>query len=229
MSPSPQPASPSLGPSAAPGAFTFEVVPAVLPGRTIGGQPTVFLVTVSGSAADGWVALSAAAAGASISIAPPERLSPGVVGEVTVVPGVVDRDVDLEVTIRATRAGIEERVQRTLAVGPGEDTLRPEAERHLAPFLIWLAAAHPELGIGPRTPWQGSPGSLVLGASHYQFVSDEWELGLAWLVMVAPDDRATVYLRRRWTEARPSRAFEIASVAAGTAPREIAPPDAVWR
>lgn len=47
--------------------------------------------------------------------------------------------------------------------------------------------------------------------------------------MIAPDDWARIYLRQRWTETTPSAAFEISSVSAGGDPREIAPPDAVWR
>jgi hypothetical protein len=226
--PDPSPSQASAAPSAPPVDFTLEVLPEVSVGRTIGGQPAVFLVTVGGAAVDEPVELVATAAGASISIAP-QPLPPGVAGEITVVPATTVQDADLEVTIAARRGGTELRARRTLAVAPGEDTLRPEAERHLGEFLTWLAAVHPEFGIGPRTPWQGSPGSWVLAVEHYQFVSDEWELGLAWHVMIAPDDWATVYLRRRWTEARPSKAFRISSVSGGTEPREIAPPEAVWR
>jgi hypothetical protein len=47
--------------------------------------------------------------------------------------------------------------------------------------------------------------------------------------MSPPDDWARIYLRRRWSEVHPSRAFEISSVSSGAEPREIAPPEAVWR
>ena len=47
--------------------------------------------------------------------------------------------------------------------------------------------------------------------------------------MIAPYDWTRIYLRRRWTEAWPSRAFEIASVTGQTDPIEIAPPTVVTR
>ena len=55
--------SPSETPSASQGSaqFDLDVVPATSTGRTIGGQRVVFLVTVSGSEADGPVTVAAVA------------------------------------------------------------------------------------------------------------------------------------------------------------------------
>lgn len=47
-------------------------------------------------------------------------------------------------------------------------------------------------------------------------------------VIIAPHDWSRIYLRRRWTEAWPSRAFEITSVSAGVTPVEVAPPTSIF-
>ena len=216
--PSPSaPGSPTAAPSGSAVDFTLEVLPAEFVGMTVGGQRVVFLVSVSGTAADGPVEITAEAAGATITIEP-QPLTPGVVGEVSVVPAAVAAESELTVTINAARAGVGKSVQRTLAMTAGENTLAEEAALHLAPFVAWLEANHPELGITADTAWDGSLGSWVLIVEHYQYVSADWELGLAWHVMIAPDDWARIYLRHRWSETEPSMAFEISSFSTGTEP-----------
>jgi hypothetical protein len=214
-----------------PSEFSLEAIPASFAGRAIGGQRVVFLVTATGSAADGPVELAATADGASVTIEP-QAVTPGVVAEVTVVPEAVaegSEPANIEVTIAGSRGAVTRRVERTLAVAPGRDELGAEAREHLAPFAEWLAANRPELGIDPETTWQPTPGTWVLVVNHYAFFSEDWELELSWHVMIPPDDWARVALRHRWTEAHPSLAFEISSFSEGTEPREIAPPDDVWR
>jgi hypothetical protein len=197
-------------------------------GRTIGGQRVVYLVMISGPRSEGPVALSAVAGGASVTIEP-QPLLPGVVGEITVAPEAVTEDVDLEIAITGSRDGVSRTVQRTLGMSPGEDGLRAEAEAHLAGFATWLATNRPELGIDEVTRWEATPGSWVLIVDHYLFFSEAWELELSWHVMIPPDDWSRISLRHRWTETKPSLAFEISSVAGGLEPHEIEPPDAVWR
>ncbi|HEX6129083.1 MAG TPA: hypothetical protein VF071_08700 [Candidatus Limnocylindria bacterium] len=207
--------------------FELEVMPAQFVGMSIGGQPVVFLVTVSGTEADGAVEISATAEGAAITVEP-QPLTPGVVGEVTVVPASVDAEGQLAVTLTASRGGVEKTEERTLMVMPGDDTLANEAARHLAPFIAWLEANRPELGITQQTDWDGSLGGWVLIVEHYQYLSKDWELGLSWHVMVEPDDWARIYLRHRWTETEPSLAFEISSFAGASEPIEITP-EGIWR
>lgn len=96
----------------------------------------------------------------------PERLAPGDVAEITVVPAAVAAEGELEVTITASRAGVERHETRTLVTAPGEDTLGAEAEAMLARFIPWLAANRPQLGITEATQWQGTPGSWVLVVNH---------------------------------------------------------------
>jgi hypothetical protein len=153
-----------------------------------------------------------------------------VVAEVTVVAPVVTEESDLVVTFIGARAGEPgHSVRRTIPTVPREGPDPDEARAHLDQFLPWLAATHPELGLGPSTPFRGTPASNLLVVTHYLFFSDEWEIGLNWHVMIAPDDWSRIYLRHRWTEAWPSRAFEIGSVSAASTPLEIEPPTEIFR
>jgi hypothetical protein len=223
----PTPSASPMG-SAGGAEFSLQVEPAESVGWTIGGQRVVFLVTPSGSAYEGDVTITAEAPGATVSVAP-QPLPPGTVGEVSVVPDPVSEETELTVTITAGRGGVERQESRTLTMAPGEDTLGPEADALLARFTEWLVAERPDLGIVPETEWAGTPGSWVLVVNHRQYMSDDWELGLEWHVMIAPDDWARIYLRHRWTESRPSAAFEISSVSSDDVPHEIDPPASVWR
>lgn len=185
-------------------------------------------MTVTGAAADGPAVITAAAAGATVEVQPPQ-VSSGTVGEVTVVPGDVSEGVPLRVTITAELAGLTRQEERSLNVMPGSDELGPEASTQLAPFITWLADNRPDLGITTESVMDGIPGSWVLIVNHYPFFSSDWEVDLEWHVMVPPDDWSRIYLRRRWSEVAPSVAFEISSVSGGTEPHEVEPPEAVWR
>jgi hypothetical protein len=226
----PSPTVPSQTPTTSPASAPFEldVIPADSVGRTTGGQRVVYLVTASGSSSDGPVELAAVADQASLSIEP-QPLMPGIVGEISVVPAKVSEEVELAVGITGSRGAITRTVARTLSLVPGEDALVRDAEQHLAPFLAWLATHRPDLGIDDQTRWEATPGSWVLVVDHYLFFSEQWELDLSWHVMIQPDDWARISLRHRWTESHPSLAFEIASVGGRLEPREIEPPDDVWR
>ena len=85
----------------------------------------------------------------------PAILPPGVVGEVTVVPNVVEAETELAVEITAERSGSRAVQQRTLSVMPGEDGLVAEADLHLAPFIDWLAAMKSRIGIPARLGEKG--------------------------------------------------------------------------
>jgi hypothetical protein len=210
-------------------AFSIEVAPAAAVGLNVPGAKVVFLVRATGDPADGAIAVRATSNGGSIAVEP-ESLIPGAVGEVTLVPApVAGSEVPVEIEINAERDGLVRTETRTITVQPGTDELRAEADGHLAAFMPWLAATRADLGINPDTEWEGVPGAWVLVVSHYLYFSSDWELDLAWHVMVPPDDWCRINLRRRWVEMTPSVAFEISSVAGGTAPREIEPEPAVWR
>lgn len=222
-SPTGQPASPP------PAVLTLDVLPAQSTGFTLPGEKFVFLVSVGGPAGIGAATLSATTTGGNVAIEP-TTIEPGKVAEVTVVPNPVAADeTPVTVDFAVERDGARATASRTITVQPGADELQPEADLHLAPFLTWLSANRPELGITPETRWEAVPGAWVLIVSHYLYFSDEWELDLDWHVMVAPDDWSRICLRKRWEETAPSLAFEISSVSGRTPVHEIAPPEAVWR
>jgi hypothetical protein len=212
--------------------LTLTVLPPeepVQPRTAIAGQHCIFLVRVSGGPSDRPIEVTAEASGATIEVAPAE-IREDTVAEVTVIPGPVREDATLSVTIRAGRGDASAAATRTIPLWPVSDTLAAEAAGRLGTFTSWLAVAHPELGITPEIEWQGSAlQTQMLVVSHYQFQSADWEAALEWHVMIAPHDWSRLILRRRWTDDRPSIAFEIPSVSAGDPPREIEAPDAILR
>jgi hypothetical protein len=75
---------------------------------------------------------------------------------------------------------------------------------------FWLRA--PELGITSEVEWVGvniRPNFMVV--MYYLFISDEWEMGMTWHVMIHPHDWSRIYLRHRYTETAPTLAFELSS------------------
>jgi len=155
--------SPSETPSASQGSaqFDLDVVPVTSTGRTIGGQRVVFLVTATGSDADGPVTLAAHAAGATISVGP-QPLPPGVVGEVSILPASVAAEEQLVVTCTASRGAIERRTERVLTLAQGEDGIgrrRPSSSSDSRSGWWWSGRSS---GSG-RTP----PGKARLAARSW--------------------------------------------------------------
>jgi hypothetical protein len=215
------------------GHFALKVLPAEdrVPLRTaIPGERSTFLVRVLDNLPSaGRVTLSATAPGASVSVEP-ARPRAGEVAEVTIIPKATTSAKSLTVTFRATRGTGTWTTRRSLPVIPGTDGRRQAANEHLALFIPWLAANHPELGISGGTRWQRTiSGARLLIVSHYRYVSVEWEVGLSWHVMIAPHDWTEIYLRRRWSEDAPSLAFRIDSVSGDAEPHSVPPPEQVTR
>jgi len=156
------------------------------------------------------------------------------VAEVTVIADAATKERPLAITVTGRRGDVEETAQRSTTVSPWGDDRGDDAARLLTIFTAWLAEHEPELGIDAGTEFSGSfvaPGLLVV--SHYLYLSDDWELGLSWHVMVPPDDWAAIYLRPR-DEAVPTHAFELASQRGALADgvvvvAEVAPPSEVVR
>ena len=97
-------------------------------------------------------------------------------------------------------------------------------------FIDYLAANHPELGINETTSWTpifNCAGILIVG--HYLFKSSQWEMEIAWHVMIQPYDWVQVYLRPR-AEIQPSWAGEIESWSTDNQTiMEIEPPAEIYR
>jgi hypothetical protein len=192
--------------------FTLQLSPEFVQGA-IPGSVTGVLVTISNdTATDEPVELSAAADGAAVSVAP-AAIREEEVAEVTVVVDQATAERPLEIVVTGRRGALESTATRATTVFTWEDDRGVYAEALLDIFTSWLADNVPELGIDPTTEFSGSfvaPGLLVV--SHYLFLSDGWELGLAWHVMVPPDDWSEIYLRPRGDPA-PTMAFRLQSQA----------------
>lgn len=231
---SPTPSIPPEPTTAPTGGFTLEVIPPEDPAavRTaIPGEQVCFLVVVADAAGGAApVAISATASKATIlRILPAAELAPGTVGEVWVVPDASSVETTASVTIRAERGGLTRTVERSLPIFPMVDERAADAQPHFERWVAWLASAHSELGITPTTDWEPEFVSTLLVVSHYAYWSADWELTVAWHIMIAPYDWSEIHLRHRWTETKPSLAFRVDSVSGGTTPHAVEPPEVVVR
>ena len=227
-----------------PATFSIQVIPDVVR-DSYPGQQCVLLVAVEdegeGSLKGGAVTLTVTVPRADVDIEP-EEITPGQVAEVTVIPSEESANFNLNVTITGERGGLTETDSSIIEVGVAfidgrngdEDPLTAYAREIQSRFIPWLAANYPEFGITDKTEWTGisiRPNFMVV--MYYLFLSDEWEMGLTWHVMIPPSDWARIYLRHRFTELSPSYAFEISSLDANEEPHSVDLEDAfavsVWR
>lgn len=202
--------------------------------RALVGQQVVLLVTVEDAsggakAGDESVTLTAEAADCDVTVRT-ASLERGEVGEVVVVPRAMPSESTVTATVRGSRGDVEQSASVSFEVIDEVDDLGAEAAEYRDRFVAWLAENRPELGIDEQTEWEGTSVMHVLVVSHYLYFSEEWEMGLAWHIMIPPYDWAQMYLRRRFVEAAPSEALQIDSRSdSGALPHEIEPPDDVWR
>lgn len=192
--------------------FTLIVEPEFVQG-VIPGQRLVMLVTIEDTSSDAPEAeVTAVAAGGQVSV-DPQSIGVGEVAEVTYIadPVAGEQEVPMTMTITATRGSVVHEHEVATVVVPWEDSLAITASEILALYRPWLAETHPELGIESDTELDGTfvaPNLLVV--SHYAFFNEDWEVGVAWHIMTAPDDWAEIYLRPR-DEISPSTAFRLNS------------------
>lgn len=234
-----------------PAAFGLEVVPAEV-ADAAPGQRVVLLVTVedagTGPGAGDAVKLDVTAPGAETIIEPEDRLMPGVVGEVTIIPGqdLVLREeagiavalalqpepvATIDVEIVAERQGLRQTLNVPVGVVPSDEPPLAAAEDARDVFIPWLAENHPELGITAETEWVATPTKPHwLVVSHYLFYSDRWEMGVRWHIMIEPHNWAEIYLRERFVEVEPGLGFKVDSVTVDPeAIYQIEVVEPVWR
>ncbi|KON30739.1 hypothetical protein AC480_00415 [miscellaneous Crenarchaeota group archaeon SMTZ1-55] len=228
--------------STTPAPFTLQVVsrPSSPPGQSeyiqsFAGQRCVFLVVVMED--EGWLQGSGGY-GAAVNISAtessgmatitvhPQTIRPGYVAEITVIPSTASVNQTLIVTFTGERGGLKHTETMTVEVIMGEDGLGPHAIVMRDQFVPWLALNHPDLSITNETTWIGSiVNPRILVVMHYLFFSEDWELYVTWHVTIPPHDWTRIYLRPRFTESRPSYAFEISSVQGHDAPHAIEVPE----
>ncbi|MBI5089161.1 MAG: hypothetical protein HZB15_09970 [Actinobacteria bacterium] len=198
--------------------------------RVIPGRRPLALVAVEDH---GGAALRAAIdlPGAEASVEPAELNDSGV-AEVWVDLPPTDREQPFSVTVLADRQDAERAVTIAATAVPGTDDLASTATDIVTVFLHDLAG---EAGLpaGPDGLTNGTPVAGLLVVSHYAWFTDQYEIGLSWHIMVAPDDFSELYLRPR-NQLVPGRAWRIDSwstaLAGGTYTLgEIEPPAEVMR
>jgi hypothetical protein len=199
--------------------FTIGISPEFVQG-VVPGETTGVLVTISDEEpTDQPVRVSVAVEGAEAEVRPAEIRQGEVaevvivaeaVAEVVIVAEAVAEERPLEIVVTGRRGELESTAVRSTTVRPWENSEQEYAETLVGLFASWLAENEPDLGIGPETLFAGSFVCPVLVVTHYLFLSDDWEAGLSWHVMVPPDDWAEIYLRPR-DEAAPTLAFRLRS------------------
>jgi hypothetical protein len=190
--------------------FTLTVEPEFVQGA-IPGAVTGVMVTIE-SETEAPVALTATATDAEVTVVP-GTISPGEVAEVTVVAAAGADGRPMEIVVTGRRGDVEATGTRSTTVFDWADDRAGYAATLLGLFTTWLEAERPDLGITPDTEFSGSlvaPGLLVV--SHYLFLSDDWEVGLSWHVMIPPDDWSEIYFRPRGGGV-PTLAFRLSSQA----------------
>jgi hypothetical protein len=232
-SPSPAPTPPPDSSPSPAADFAIDVSPPDEPSASrmaIPGSRYCFLVVVTGPAGGTTpVDVTATAEKATVLDVTPASLAPGVVGEVCVAAESTDVETTGSVTITASRGGSTTTVTRSLPVFPMADERAADARPHFERWVAWLAAEHPEYGITADAPYEPVFVSTLLVVSHYSYWFEDWEMTVAWHNMIPPADWSEVHLRRRGGDIAPSIAYRQDSVAGGTEPREVAPPEVVVR
>ena len=205
-----------------------EFVNMVMPGRRPLG-----LVTASGDGA-GPIRLSATTsfAGASVAVDPAE-VEPGEVAEVWIDLPDIDQELPIQVVVNAVRGEEDRSATIDATAMPGTDDLEPTALDIATVFLGELAGTVELLPETPSALTNGTPVGGLLVVSHYAWFTETAEIGLAWHVMVAPDDWADLTIRPRG-ELAPTQAFRLTSWSTALAGGDvevvaIAPPPEVMR
>jgi hypothetical protein len=233
--PTPQPSrtsqptpSPSPLPSDAP--LTLTVLPANEPVEArpaIPGERVSFLVLVDDrNAGDGTITFKASGSGLTVDSLPTGMPPAGQPSELWVTIGPVTEITTAWLELTATHAGdppFRWSETRAIIVTPGQDDRAAEAQPYFDRWIDWLAANHPELGITRDTEWQSMYVSPLWIVSKYAYWSEQWEMVVAWHIMVAPDDFTEVYLRQRSDQTTYSLAFRQDSFSANSLPRSIEP------
>ena len=85
------------------------------------------------------------------------------------------------------RDGLEHKVDITATAVPGVDDLADTATQIADVFLAELDGSVDGLPATAGELIGGTPVANLLVVTHYAWFTDDYEIGLAWHVMVAPD------------------------------------------
>ena len=205
-----------------------EFVNMVIPGR----RP-IALVAATGDGADTIRLEATASVAGSTAEAVPSEIAPGDVTEIWIDLPEVAEETPIQVTVTGTR-GREVRALTVDATAmPGSDDLEPTALEIASVFLAELVGTVDALPATAAGLEGGTPVGGLLVVSHYAWFTDSAEIGLAWHIMVAPDDWAELTIRPR-DQLVPTQAFRLTSWSTALAGGdvevvEIVPPPEVVR
>lgn len=215
--------SPTAAPatSAAPSTVSTGLAIAALPadaGRLIPGHRPLVLVERSGGTGVVTLAGTASVEGVDVSFEPATLDGAATVAEAWLdIPdaAVAAGEQRFAVAITATDADDHATtVTITATLVPGTDDLAATATTVVGEFLAGLAGTVDGLPTTTDALPAGTPLAGLLGASHYAWFTDAWEIDVSWVIVPAPNDRAELVLRPR-DAAHPTAAFAIASWSAG--------------
>lgn len=189
--------------------------------RLIPGHRPLALVTVTGEGT-GTIRFTAVTSvdGAAADVRPAD-ISPGGVAEIWVDLPLVTADVPFTVTITGTRDDLERTVTVDATAVPGVDDLEAAALDIAGVFVDELAGSVDALPPTTAGLVNGTPVAGLLVVTHYAWFTDEAEIGLAWHIMVAPDDWAELTIRPR-DQLAPTEAYRLTSWSTALAGGEVA-------
>lgn len=182
-----------------------EFVNMVIPGR----RPVALVTAESEDGGAIQLAGLASIDGAAVELVP-ATIEPGGVAEVWVELPALDAEEPLQITVNATRGTEDRSVTIDATAMPGTDDLGPIALDIATVFLAELSDSVDGLPATADDLTDGTPVGGLLVVSHYAWFTDAAEIGLAWHIMVAPDDWAELTIRPR-DELAPTQAFRLSS------------------
>jgi len=140
----------------------------------------------------------------------PSSIAGGGVAEVWIeIPEVAD-EIPFSLTVASAGGAVLEPVTIDAVAVPGVDDLADQATEIAGLFIDRIEEDVPGLPADESGLVGGTPVAGLLVVTHYAWFTAEAEIGVAWHIMVAPDDFAELYVRPR-SELRPTRAFRVSS------------------
>jgi hypothetical protein len=169
-----------------------EFVNRLIPGR----RPLALVSAAAGEGERSALAGRSSLAGMTVSFEP-DTLAPGDTVEVWVSVPAVSEDAPFTVTVEVGEGEETQTLTVDATAVPGADDVAETARDIASVFLGRLTGSVPGLPVDTSGLVGGTPVAGLLVVTHYAWFTEELEIGLAWHIMVAPDDFAELYIRPR--------------------------------
>ena len=191
--------------------FSLESSPAHV-NRIIAGRRPLNIISASGERAATAITLTASSSlnGMAVSFQSPTIDPGGSAVELWASVPEVSEDTPVTVTVTGRRGSTEHTITFTATIIPGVDDIASTANDIVAIFLRDLQGKVAGLADEASALPNGTPVAGLLVVTHYAWFTDRYEIGLAWHIMVAPNDFAEFYVRPR-NGLTPSQAYRVNS------------------